>query len=157
MSADCLYFSGVYENRLSAKGQVALPARFRQFIPDDPARAGFVLLPGRERCLYLYSAGEFAEVSRRAREAARGMGASGVEFHRRFREDAVPVEIDAQGRMVIPEALRDYAGLTGHSVRFVGMGDRVELWDVETRAQTRMEAEEFDRRRSEAGDAIFGL
>lgn len=115
-------FLGTFEPKLDDKGRVALPARFR-----EEMQGGIVVTKGQERCLVAYPAEDFkrlvAEYSqapatqKRARNYLRVLLASATQ--------EIP---DKQGRIVIPQELRRYAGL-GKELAVIGTGSRVEIWD----------------------------
>ena len=116
-------FLGTYEPKLDDKGRLILPAKYREELSE-----GLVLTRGQERCLYVFPSSEFQELylkirkapltSKQARDYTRLMlsGAS----------DEVP---DRQGRVTIPAALREYAGLE-RDLTVIGVGTRAEIWDT---------------------------
>src|SRR5688572_26596944 len=99
-------FLGTHSPRLDEKGRLFLPAKFR-----DELAEGLVITKGQERCLYVFPLSEFSRITEAARsvsvtaKAARDYGR--VLFA--SASDDVP---DKQGRVTIPPALREYAGLT---------------------------------------------
>ena len=148
---DLTYFYGSSQSRLSAKGQVALPKRFRDILGD--ADGGLVILPGQGKCLYIYTYRQFAVIRERVRAAA--VRDNDPEFFRSFMEEAAPVELDTQGRFVLNGELRARAGLEGLDVLFIGMDDRIEIWAPDERAAHRRD--DFARKREERGRDIFGI
>jgi len=149
------HFYGSFESRLSPKGQVTIPARFRSLVPDEERPRGFVLVQGEEHCLYLYTHREFGEVKNRARQFF--IDSRNKEAFRRFMEEAVAIDLDPQGRFVIPGVLREKAGLSGPDVLFVGMDERIEIWNPATRQANRQADGEADLWRREHGERIFGF
>ncbi len=149
------FFYGSSENRLNTKGQVALPKRFRDVLPAEALTLGFVLVRGREDCLYMYTHRQFAEVKARAREIA--LEENDPEFFRSFLENAHAVDIDAQGRFVLPASLRAAAGIAGPGVLFLGMDDRIEVWEPSRREAARAEAAEYEAARETQARRIFGI
>jgi MraZ protein len=118
-------FVGRSEHSLDAKGRVILPARFRPAFEHG----GYLTL-NFERCLSLWTPGEFdrqsAEMQARFRE-----GTAEARNHARiWAAGSEDVEIDRQGRMGIPGHLREFAGFTA-KVLVTGAIDHVELWDPE--------------------------
>jgi MraZ protein len=99
-----------------------LPAKYRDDLAD-----GVVITKGQERCLYVFPTEEFARVTGPLREAPVTAKAvrdySRVLFAGAF--DQVP---DKQGRITIPQGLRDYAGLQRECV-VIGANTRLEIWD----------------------------
>lgn len=149
------FFYGQSQNRLNAKGQVAIPKRFRDVVPEGERGEGFVLVRGETQCLYMYTHRQFAEIKERVRQVAVEQGDS--EFFRRFMENASAVDLDSQGRFVLPAALRESAGITGPDVLFIGMDDRIEIWHPEERTALQGGADEYEEQRRMQAKRIFGL
>src|SRR5215471_14036248 len=95
-------FLGTHSPRLDDKGRMFLPAKYREDLAD-----GVVITKGQERCLYVFHAEEFARITEALRSA--------------------PVTAK-QGRVTIPQGLRDYAGLQRECV-VIGANTRLEIWD----------------------------
>lgn len=128
-----MYFSGTFEHTLDDRGRIAVPAAFR------PAfLAGATLRPTPEGCIELYTAEGFeTEVRRRLTgddESSRTLGAR--RTRRSFLADALPADLDKQGRIVIPPALRA-ATLPDAKVSIIGCGDFMEIWASERWARER--------------------
>ncbi len=113
---------GTHTPRLDDKGRLVLPAKFREDLAD-----GIVLTKGQDRCVVLWPAAEFETYAARLNEASRSNAAVRsylrVLFSGAF--DQVP---DKQGRVGLPQPLRDYAGL-GRDVVIAGNGATAEIWD----------------------------
>lgn len=146
------YFYGSSQSRLSAKGQVALPKRFRDILGDEGE--GLVILPGQGKCLYIYTHRQFGVIRDRVRAAA--VRDNDPEFFRSFMEQAAPLELDTQGRFVISAELRARAGISGLDIVFIGMDDRIEIWAPELREAERR-PEEFEGKRAQQARDIFGI
>lgn len=115
---------GQHRYQLDSKGRIALPARFR-----DAFGHGVFLTLGQDGCLFAYPLDEW---QRRSAEV-RSRPLSGQEaraYARMFFGSAEPVELDAQGRLVIPQRLRNQVGL-GREVVVVGVSERLEIWASE--------------------------
>jgi MraZ protein len=114
-------FLGEFQHAIDAKGRVAIPARFRsQF------GRGAVLIRGIEPCLYVFPLATW-EAKAQALDAAAMDPARRRRIERRFFGTACECELDAQGRIVIPLAFRQYAGLDGETT-IVGARQRIEIW-----------------------------
>ena len=114
-------FLGTYSPRLDDKGRLFLPAKFR-----DELAEGLVITKGQERCLYVFSAPEFARLTERLREAP--LTAKGArDYSRVFFASAHDETPDKQGRVTVPPPLRDYAGLE-RDCAVIGANTRVEIW-----------------------------
>jgi len=115
-------FLGTCSPRLDEKGRLFLPAKFR-----DELAAGLVITKGQERCLYVFAQTEFAGITERLREAPL-TARTARDYIRVFFASAHDEVPDKQGRITVPPALRDYAGLTRDCV-VIGANTRVEIWD----------------------------
>ncbi|MBX6371663.1 MAG: division/cell wall cluster transcriptional repressor MraZ [Acidothermus sp.] len=117
-------FLGTHFPRLDDKGRLFLPAKFREELAD-----GLVITKGQERCLYVFPTAEFARITEALRHTP--VGAKNVrDYSRVFFASASDEVPDKQGRLTIPPALREYAGLT-RDCAVIGANTRVEIWDAE--------------------------
>lgn len=115
-------FLGTYSLRLDEKGRVILPAKYR----NDLA-GGVLITKGQERCLYVFPSAEFERITEALRAAP--VTAKAVrDYSRVFFASASDDVPDKQGRVTIPQALRDYAGLQRDCV-VIGANTRLEIWD----------------------------
>ena len=114
-------FLGEYEHTIDAKGRMAVPAKFRTQIDR-----GAVISKGMGTCLSVYTVQRWEEKSA---ELASGKTTDELrDFERRIYPSASEIELDGQGRMIIPAKLRAYAGL-GNEVTVAGVRDHFEIWD----------------------------
>jgi MraZ protein len=115
-------FLGTHEPRLDEKGRLILPAKFREELAS-----GLVITKGQERCLYVFPADEFAQITQQLRQTP--LTAKSARDYMRVMfagaHDEVP---DKQGRVTIPSGLRTYAGLEKDCV-VIGANTRLEIWD----------------------------
>lgn len=117
-------FLGEYEHTIDAKGRLAVPARLRTQMDR-----GAVISKGMGTCLSVYT---FEMWERKSNELASGMSSEELrDFERRIYPSASEVELDGQGRIVIPSKLRAYANL-GSAVTVAGVRDHFEIWDRAT-------------------------
>lgn len=116
-------FLGEYKHSLDAKGRVILPAKFRDQLAD-----GAFVTKGRDGCLFVYTPEEFEAVADQVREAARRSDQQ-LEAARSFFAGAAEVVADKQGRIPIPQTLREYAELE-RDITLVGVYTRIEIWDT---------------------------
>lgn len=149
------YYYGRAENKLNSKGQVAIPARFRSAAPDDDQAKNFVIIRGEGPCLYMYSHRQFGKIKDNARNVAEELGDSG--FYRSFMAEACAVDIDTQGRFVLPQNFMKAVGLTGPTVLFIGMDDRIEIWEPSVYESTQGGEERYEELRRAASKKIFGI
>ena len=115
-------FLGTHEPKLDEKGRLILPAKFR-----DELAAGLVITKGQERCLYVFPQSEFATITETLRQAPVTQKAARDYSRVMFAgaHDEIP---DRQGRVTIPQSLREYANLEKACV-VIGANTRVEIWD----------------------------
>ncbi len=117
-------FIGEYTVSLDNKGRAAVPAKFRQTLGS-----GAVLTRGLDNSLFLYPKKQWEEIA--SKLAALPISqANSRAFARLMLAGAYDIEIDKQGRMMIPEYLRKFAGLSKKIV-VAGLYDRLEIWDEE--------------------------
>ena len=116
-------FLGTSDHHLDSKGRVILPADFREELGES-----FYITMGFHRCVQVMSTAEFD----RLREQIRQLPADkALSLQYLLISPAKPVSPNSQGRISIPQKLREDAGLTGE-VTVVGMDTRVEIWDKES-------------------------
>lgn len=116
-------FLGTHNPKLDDKGRIILPAKFRHELAE-----GLVVTRGQEKCLYVFSASEFAELHEKIRQAP-VTSKSARDFLRVFLSGASDETPDSQNRVTVPMALREYAGLS-KDLTVIGAGNRVEIWDT---------------------------
>jgi MraZ protein len=116
-------FLGEHQHSLDAKGRVILPARYR-----DQLEGGAVMTKALDGCLAVYPVAEFRQRARHLQEA-RSRGPVERQAARTFFAGAVEVTPDKQGRVPIPQSLREYAELD-RDVIVAGVFDHLELWDA---------------------------
>lgn len=116
-------FLGTHTPRLDDKGRLILPAKFR-----DELAEGLVITKGQERCLYIWPIAEFARIAEQLRSAP--VTQKGPrDFMRVLYAGASDEVPDKQGRITLPQPLREYAGLDRDCV-VIGANSRVEVWDT---------------------------
>lgn len=122
-------FRGVTTLNLDAKGRMAIPTRYRDRLRDCCA-AQLVLTVDKDRCLLLYPEPEWTEIERKL-EALPSFNKAARTLQRLYIGHAHEVEMDGQGRILLPPELRKFASLE-RRVALVGQGKKFELWDEET-------------------------
>ncbi|MDN5715861.1 MAG: division/cell wall cluster transcriptional repressor MraZ [Janibacter sp.] len=116
-------FLGTHTPKLDDKGRLFLPAKFR-----DKLAGGLVMTRGQERCLYVFPMDEFVKVTQKFQGAPTSSKAA-RDYMRVFLSGASDEIPDKQGRVTVPAALRQYAGLD-RDCTVIGTGSRVEVWDT---------------------------
>lgn len=117
---------GLYEHQMDEKGRVSLPSAFRREADGDR----FVLLQFETPCLTLFPIAKWEEVQQRLLDYRR-TNPEGWNQVRLILSRTTEVSPDKQGRILIPAALQEGAGLSG-TVLLSGNMDRVELWNPDT-------------------------
>jgi MraZ protein len=115
-------FLGEFQHSLDTKGRVILPARYR-----DQLAEGAYVTKGRGGCLSVITPEDFEEVASQVRDQSK-RGAKELNAARVFFSGAQEVRPDKQGRVALPQNLREYAGLT-REVVVAGVFSRIEIWD----------------------------
>jgi MraZ protein len=116
-------FIGEYKHTIDEMGRLAIPVKFRQ----DLAR-GAVVTRGLDASLFLFPKEEWDKLAEKLAGLPLGQSNSRA-FARLMLAGAMDVEVDKQGRMVLPEYLRQYAGITKQTV-IAGLYNRLEVWDA---------------------------
>lgn len=115
---------GEYNHNLDVKGRVSVPAKFR-----DDLGSTFIVTKGLDNCLFAYSKEEWKTFETKLK-ALPMTNTNARNFVRFFFSGATECEIDKQGRINIPQNLREYASLK-KDVSIIGVSTRVEIWDKE--------------------------
>jgi MraZ protein len=115
---------GEHSYQMDPKGRISLPAKFR-----DAFKAGVHLTLGQEGCLYAFPPEEWQQEKTRVEERALS-NPSSRGYTRVFFGNAEHVDLDAQGRLVVPRRLREKVGLA-RDVAVIGVSDRLEIWSLE--------------------------
>ena len=116
-------FYGTFEHSVDERGRIAIPARYRNQLAD-----GAVVRPGPDGCLEMYSKSGFeAETELRLGEERSTRGLAGRRIRRAFLPDAFDLELDRQGRVLMPQQLRAHASLEDRAI-IIGLGDYIEIW-----------------------------
>lgn len=116
-------FTGDYRHSVDPKGRLVLPAKHR-----DRLQLGGFLTKFAGGCLAVFTAAEYEVVVNRLREQAR-LGELGIETIRQVAASTIDVKPDAQGRVLIPEPLRNWAGIDSDVV-VAGMFNHIEIWPL---------------------------
>ena len=116
-------FMGEFNHSIDPKNRVIIPAKFREGLGDV-----FVVTAGLDGCLYLCPNKDWEEFVKKLSELP--FTRETREFQRFFTQNAAEIEIDKQGRALIPANLKALAGID-KDVVFVGVIGKVELWAKE--------------------------
>lgn len=114
---------GTYQVKIAAGRRIFIPAPLRPELGEN-----FILARWYEECLVLVAFEEWRALYKRLIGSQKIIVAPIRDTERFILGSAFQIEPDEQGRMVIPENLATYAKL-GEEISFIGLGDRVEIWD----------------------------
>lgn len=114
-------FMGQYEHSIDTKGRIIIPAKYRDELGDT-----FVVTKGLDGCLFLYPLSEWQSFVEKLQQLPSNQNTRKIQ--RQFLSKAMEVSLDKQGRILVPSLLRTAAGLE-KEVAFVGMMNRIEVWD----------------------------
>ncbi|MFK7912922.1 MAG: division/cell wall cluster transcriptional repressor MraZ [Pseudomonadales bacterium] len=123
-------FSGIASASLDAKGRMPLPTLYRDVVIGLAGGNVVVTIDVVEKCLMLYTAGEWDVVLRRLQKLPNVTSKKGRVLQRLLIGHATKLSLDSSGRILLPQAHRDYADL-GKKVVTVGMGNKIELWSAD--------------------------
>lgn len=114
-------FMGEYNHTIDTKGRLIIPSKFREGLGDE-----FVLTKGLDGCLSIYSMEEWAVFERKL-GALPLTNKNARQLTRFFVAGATSCEVDKQGRILVPQTLREYADLDKEVV-LTGNINRIEIW-----------------------------
>lgn len=117
-------FMGEYNHTIDAKGRLIMPSKLRESLGED-----FVITKGLDGCLFVYDNMGFHVFEEKLKSLPL-TNKDARQFVRFFLAGAANVEIDKQGRVLIPSVLREFAEITKEAV-LVGVGSRIEIWSKE--------------------------
>jgi MraZ protein len=117
-------FYGTFEHTLDAKNRLTVPSKFRSTL------AGAVfLVKGAEPCLSLYPAATYDAMAQAALAQMNPLSTQKREFSRLFYANAMSMELDGAGRIMLPPRFMEHVRIKSRDVIVAGAGDCLELWD----------------------------
>lgn len=117
-------FMGEYNHTIDAKGRLIVPSRFREILGD-----AFVVTKGLDGCLFVYDNEEWQAFEEKLRSLPI-TNKEARQFARFFLAGAAEVEVDKQGRILVPNILREFAQIN-KDVVLIGVASRIEIWSKE--------------------------
>ena len=117
-------FMGEYNHTLDEKGRLIIPSKFREGLGHE-----FVITKGMDGCLFGFPMDEWENFEEKLKSLPM-TNKEARQFVRFFLAGAADIEPDKSGRMLIPNNLREYAGIT-REVVLIGVGGRIEIWSRE--------------------------
>ncbi|MFH1188727.1 MAG: division/cell wall cluster transcriptional repressor MraZ [bacterium] len=141
-------FIGEFQHTVDTKGRMAIPAKFRNTLSD-----GAIITRGIDKCLFILTPQDW-EIFVQKLMGLPLSQANSRAFVRLMLSGASDVELDSQGRVLIPDYLRKYAELE-KEVNITGVYNRIEIWDRETwsvyKNKTEQSSEEIAEKLGELG------
>lgn len=130
-------FIGEYQHSIDSKNRMMVPAKFRQDLGG-----GFIITKGLDGCLYIYTKEEWARIEDKLKTLPL-TSKEARAFTRFFFSGASEVDIDKQGRTLIPQNLIEYAKIKKDIVS-IGVSTRIEIWSKENWEKYNNENINFD-------------
>ncbi|MBK9924879.1 MAG: division/cell wall cluster transcriptional repressor MraZ [Anaerolineales bacterium] len=115
-------FLGQFQHNLDDKGRLMVPARYR-----DLLAAGAFITQGFDKCLMVMTDAYFAQVYERINNMNLADPTARM-LRRLILSNAYPVEVDKVGRILVPQNLREFLGITSGELTVAGQGDYFEVW-----------------------------
>ena len=115
-------FMNQYNHTVDAKGRLIIPSKFREVLGDE-----FVVTKGLDGCLFVYGNEDWNIFAQKLTSLPL-VDDEARDFARFFLAGAMSVEVDKQGRILLPANLREFARLD-KDVVLAGVGSRVEIWN----------------------------
>jgi len=147
-------FSGKYYYSVDPKGRIIIPAPFREIVASNYSSKLYITNAPFDKCLYIYPMEEWNKLQEQVRTKPRSDEAIRF-FLRRVIASAVETEMDKQGRILVPAALREDANINSNVV-MAGQIERIELWD-RNEWDTLFDPAKIDRKTIEEKLAAYGL
>ncbi len=116
-------FIGEFTHSTDSKGRLAVPAKFRKKLTS-----GAVVTRGLDDCLFLYPKGEWEKLAKKLSQLTISQK-NARAFARLMLAGAMDVDLDKQGRIIIPQYLRKYASIKNETV-IAGLYSRLEIWNT---------------------------
>ncbi len=119
-----MMFMGEYNHTIDAKGRLIIPSKFRESLGDT-----FVVTKGLDGCLFVYDNEEWNAFEEKLKSLPI-TNKEARQFVRFFLAGAAEVEVDKQGRILVPNILREFAQIS-KDVVLIGVASRIEIWSKE--------------------------
>ena len=117
-------FSGTYAPKMDDKGRFFVPTKFREFMDSDGC---CYITMGFDNCLWMFCKAEWEKVAAHLESSLSDMKTKERKLKRFIMGNAKECELDKQGRILIPQDLRNRVGISD-SLTVMGMGNKIELW-----------------------------
>lgn len=147
-------FSGKYYYTVDPKGRIIIPAPFREIITSNYSSKLYITNAPFDRCLFIYPMEEWNKLQEQIRTKPKSDEAIRF-FLRRVIASATETEMDKQGRLLVPIALREDANINSNVV-MAGQIERIELWD-RSEWDVLFDPAKVDRKAIEEKLTMYGL
>jgi len=121
-------FYGEYAHTIDRKGRIIIPSKFRDVFKEHFVEK-FYVTRGLDKSLFVFTEEEW-KVQEQKFKSMPFTKADSRKFNRLFFSGAVDVTCDKQGRILLPQYLKDYAGIK-REIMIVGVSNRIEIWSKE--------------------------
>lgn len=118
-------FYGEYQHSIDRKGRLILPAKFREVAKNNFIEKFFVTR-GLDKCLFMFSEEEWRAQENKFKAISFTKQQARI-FNRLYFSGAAEVVADKQGRILLPQYIKDFAGIK-RDVLIVGVSNRIEIW-----------------------------
>lgn len=142
-------FMGEYNHTIDAKGRLIIPSKFREALGDE-----FVVTKGLDGCLFVYDNKEWNVFEEKLKSLPL-TNKDARKFVRFFLAGAASVEVDKQGRILVPSVLREF-GEINKEVVLVGVASRIEIWSKE-KWESSTDYEDMDEIAEHMADLGLGI
>ncbi len=144
-------FMSEYEHSLDEKNRIIIPNKLRSGLYDSEENKTVVITQSTDGCLLIYPAKKWQEFAEKLMKLPANRNARNLV--RFFMSNAAECEPDKQGRIMIPQKLREQAGINKDIIS-IGMGDKIEVWSKET-YENNLKLEDIDRMLEENADLMI--
>ena len=132
-------FYGEYEHTIDKKGRLIIPANFREAFKENYVEK-FYITKGLDKCLFVFTEEEWKQQEQKLKDLPFTRRKS-RRFNRVFFSGAYEIICDKQGRVLLPQKLKDFAGIS-KKVIVAGLSNYFEIWDSQTWREVYEEAKE---------------
>lgn len=119
-------FVGEFDHTLDTKGRIIIPSKYREALGPK----AYLVKSWENECIYLFPSAEWERIMKQFLANISPFDEQGQEFRRSLASDVEEAEIDKQGRLFIPQKLRQHASIE-NSVTILGVLERLEFWNTE--------------------------
>ena len=137
-------FLGNIDAKTDVKGRVFIPASFRKILQTSENACLILKKDDFQDCLLLYPEAVWNEELEKLRDRLSVWNEEQQNIFRKFVKDVETLEIDSNGRVLIPKRYLQMAGIIS-DIRFMGVYDRIEIWSKDNLDKTEMDADAFKK------------